>query len=1665
MNSRNPRHLQRIPQWSPLWTLAFLITLLLPNQAAAQSGYTAVNIGQLSTGGSGYASAINKSGQITGWSLTSSLAYHAFLYSGGTMTDIGTLSGASGSYASGIANNGDIAGDSPALSTGFLYSGGSMTNLGTGGGFMQVSGVSNAGVVGYFNNGTINHAFVYNSGTMTDIGTLAGPTGASFGFAINDSGQAVGVSSLTCVCAGHAFLYASGTMTDLGTVTGYTNSQANAINNIGQVAGVIYNGSTTTGHAFLYSSGTMTDLGTLPGYSYTYATAINNNGVVVGVATNSGGSPSTVFIYANGVMTDVNTLIPGHANFSSLSGINDSGQISATDAGGTMYLLVPTVGKALGNCKCGSGKPGQVGVGDPITISSGNVYEQTTDYTTVGQNPLAFIRYYNSQGATVPTFAITVGTGWRSNFDRYLRILSSSSVVAERADGQQVQFTLSGSTWTTDSDLDISLTNTGSTWTLTDQDDTVETYTTMTGGHEALLNSIALRNGYTQTLTYNTSQQLTSVSDSYSRSLTLTYDFNGLLQTVTTPDSTTLTYAHNNISGIAQLVSVTYPTSPSTNQTYLYGNSSFLYALTGITDENGNSYATWTYDTEGRGLTAKLGTGANLTTLTYNSNGTTTVTNALGVADTYTFTTLQGTPKVTGISRASTSNTAAATETLTYDSNGFLASVTDWNGNQTTYVNNSHGLPTTINEAVGSSVARTTTIAYNATFVHLPDSITTPGVTTSFTYQTGTGNVLTKTLTDTTTGSTPYSTNGQTRTWTNTWTSSNMLLGTVKTPNNNTTTYAYNSSGALTSITDALTHATNITSVTGGGRPLTVVDPNSVTTTLTYSPRQWLLTSSVSATGGPFTTTYAYDAAGNLTKKTLPDASYLAYTYDTAHRVTKVTDTLGDYISYTLDALGDRTQANTYDPSSTLTRQHSATFDNLGRMLTDVGGVGQTTTYTYDKNGNALTVADGLSNTTTRIFDALNRLQKSTDALSGVTLFAYDAHDRPLTVTDPNGNATTYVYSGFGDAKQQVSPDTGTTVYHYDSDANLTQKTDASSNVTNQTFDALDRVLTTTYPADSTLNVAYTYDQTGTGFTFGIGRLTSLTDAAGSLTRAYDARGDLLTEKRTNGSTVLTTGYTYDAAMRPASISYPSGTLRTNTRNSIGNITNVAVTPPGGSTATNLASSITYAPFGPVKSYSYFNGSGATYSFDQDYRITAINDEWLSLYTWDNANNISSEGSYGSSGDDITYTYDALNRMTNAYALWGYGNIAYTYDANGNITSNHGYTFTYTPGTNQISQSNWLDPYWGPQTETASYTATGNATSLYITTCPCPSFTGTYNAANRLATEFTRGGVSTTLTYDYQGERLVKAFGGSPSTYFSYDQNSTLLEEVNNGFYADYIYLGGRLIGIQENSSSGGGPITTALYTDTTDITGDVRGVWDASNTNVWGAYPDPYGFHLGTGGSLPTQNLRFPGQYSDSEFPGFFYNINRDYASLKGRYLQADPIGLAGGLNPYAYANDNPWKFIDPSGLDSHHVFPQSLWRNTNIPPDAQRVFNNSTVQTPGRHGWSKAHSNYNQRANALFNHWCEAKQVDPTAMTASQAADFIDYLRTDPEISSFNFAMASGEDPGIESAGAFNALGIGEMILDFIITANDAEKRGVDPYWLYGYRHGWLQPSQTVY
>ena len=1186
----------------------------------------------------------------------------------------------------------------------------------------------------------------------------------------------------------------------------------------------------------------------------------------------------------------------------------------------------PPPPKTLGDCDCNGS-----GVGEPIDAGTGNVFEKATDYKTAGQNPLSFARSYNSMGKTSypDTFATSLGVNWRSSFDRYLKVVSSTSVDAERPDGQVISFTLAGGTWTPDSDVDVKLTQSGSNWTLTDHSDTAETYTV--SGGKGTLNSLRQRNGYTQTLDYNSSGQLQSVTDSYDRALNFTYYPSGLLETVTTPDTLVLTYDFESVAGGNRLTSVSYNTSPVTNQTYIYGNAAFPFALTGITDENGNRFTTWGYDTNGRGNSSLHGTGAatsDLTTLTYNTDGTTTVTNAFGVQDTYSFTALQGVPKVSGIERAATKTTAAAKRSFGYDSNGYLNSTTDWNGNSTTYVNDAHGDQKTINEAVGSTVARTTTISYDPTWVHEPHQIITPGLTTTFAYDTN-GNPHTRTDVDTTTNTVPYSTKGQTRITTWTWYGTGELES-VKLPRTEVTaetSFIYATDGALTQIKDALGHLTKITEHTSGGLPTTIIDQNNVATTLAYDGRLNLRTSTLDTAAGKLVTTWTHDPANNLTGLQLPDNSKLIYGYDDAHRLTSITDLFGNSVTYTLDGLGDRKLTQIKTPKDAVAETHSGIFDALGRITSDIGGMGQTAGYTYDNNGNVHTITPpSPSGVITNSWDALNRLHTVENPLpGGTTTFGYDAHDRVLSVQDANKDSTTYLYNGFGDRTQTLSPDSGSTVSYFDGDRNVTQVVKPGPLTSNTNYDALDRPLKTTYPADATLNVSRAYDQTGHGF--GIGQKTSATDQAGSLSLTYDERGNVTDETRVvTGAGTLATLTSYDNASRIAGIAYPSGTGVAYGRDIMGRVTSVMEKPLGSSTPVNVVTNVTYEPFGPETGFTFGNGIKGVYGYDLDYRPATRVDTGTAVvqkltYAYYANNSVKTITDAVNAANTQTLGYNAVDALTSAVSgAGGYGTYGWTWDSVGNVKTQvvNGTTTTFNPvtGSNKLSSI-----VTGATTEAVASTPAGNINTLKIGTTT--EETLNYNQANELATAQTAS-TSATYKYDLRGQRLEKALPGTNPVIYQYGQAAgELLSEndLHKGQTADYIYLNGRPIG-EVN------PTTGKLYFTHTDRLGTPEKLTDSTQTIVWNATYKPFGNTVQFGGTLTIQSLRLPGQYFDPE-TGMNHNGFRDYAGSLKRYVESDPIGLRGGMNTFQYAKGNAFKFSDPLGTTTSTTSQQAQGTN----------------------------------------------------------------------------------------------------------------------------------------
>ena len=1229
----------------------------------------------------------------------------------------------------------------------------------------------------------------------------------------------------------------------------------------------------------------------------------------------------------------------------------------------------------------GTQTPANPAVGEPITVATGNVFDAIRDYTTVGINPLSFTRYYNSMADTNTT-AVSFGQNWRSTFDRYLRFTtanSAASIVAERADGQELIYSNTYTGWVSDSDVDVQLVQSGSFWILTDSDDTVETYNAV-----GQLLSIQARDGYTQMLSYNGNNQLATVSDSFNRQLQFTYQSN-LLNTVTAPNGLVLTYGYGS-SGLRpgvldRLTLVGYSTSPPTRQTYLYENASLPFALTGVIDENTNRINTWAYNAAGEATMSEMGDDANLTHIGYNADGSRDVTNALGLVTVYKFTTLQGVPKVTEIDRLASATTPAATMYQTYDTNGYINNISDWNANLTTMVNDIHDQPLTLNEAVGSPVARTTTATYLTSF-HLPLQIVVPNKTTTFVYDPN-GNMLSRTETDTRTATVPYSTQGNTRTWTNTFDNFGHLL-TATGPRTDviaTCTNKYDTSNNLVAVFDPLGHLTRYTNYNGSGLPLMKIDPNGVTNVFAYDVRDRLLMQATLGHSGNATNLFGYDNAGQLISVTRPDGTALFYQYDAAHRLFSTTNLLGESITYLRDPAGNITNQTVRNASGVITKTENATFDGLSRMLTHVGGEGQLTSFAYDGNGNRTVGTDGLTNSTRMLFDALNRDMFSTDPLTNLTTFGFDAQDNLTNVVDPRTLSTTYIYDGFAREIEESSPDKGVTEFGLDLADNRTVEYDARDYYTYRTFDKLNRRVAEYFTQSTGENSTNVYDATNNG-NFGVGRLTSYTDESGSTTLTYNERGDVIVNSMVISGQPYTINYGYDLADSLTNIVYPSGHIFSYARDSQGRIRSIAYRPSTGGTLTMLVSGVVYAPFGPMLSLMYGNSLLRTNSYDSDYRLTGITTssgntsiQNLGLF-YDNANNIRVISDNLDATRSQAFSYDADYRLKQASGV--YGTDSYTYDADGNrMTGTEVAKTQYT----YSSTANWLFT-----TTTAGiarnlfYYNNGNLAQVTQAGMPTNSFL--YYARNRY-NYYAVGGTNIAFySYNTLGERALKTVL-SGTYHYQYDEKGHLIAESqgNGALIHEYIWLDDMPIAQIEGSG--------AIYYIHPDHLNRPQKITDGNRNIVWDNEQQPFGnpvpqrlaASLGSGkqlrltmngapnsyfivqsatnlnqkvwasvasNSIPfsfmqpvastnrmqfyrgllasstatvtlTNNLRFPGQYFDAE-SGLNYNMMRDYDPTLGRYIQNDPIGLNGGINYYLYSFANPVAIFDAAGLSCNN-------------------------------------------------------------------------------------------------------------------------------------------------
>lgn len=193
-----------------------------------------------------------------------------------------------------------------------------------------------------------------------------------------------------------------------------------------------------------------------------------------------------------------------------------------------------------------------------------------------------------------------------------------------------------------------------------------------------------------------------------------------------------------------------------------------------------------------------------------------------------------------------------------------------------------------------------------------------------------------------------------------------------------------------------------------------------------------------------------------------------------------------------------------------------------------------------------------------------------------------------------------------------------------------------------------------------------------------------------------------------------------------------------------------------------------------------------------------------------------------------------------------------------------------------------------------------------------------YSGRNRLTQIKQGASVIARYAYNGFGERVAKTVGGF-TTYFLHDEDGHLSGEYDQTgkLIQETVWLDDTPVAMLRPTTPGQ-PISAAnplkvylVWADHLD-TPRVITTNDAANQTVWSWDSDPFGTTLASGSI--SYNLRFPGQYYDAE-TGLHYNYFRDYNPETGRYVQSDPIGLEGGINPYLYVEATPFTDVDETG------------------------------------------------------------------------------------------------------------------------------------------------------
>ena len=584
-------------------------------------------------------------------------------------------------------------------------------------------------------------------------------------------------------------------------------------------------------------------------------------------------------------------------------------------------------------------------------------------------------------------------------------------------------------------------------------------------------------------------------------------------------------------------------------------------------------------------------------------------------------------------------------------------------------------------------------------------------------------------------------------------------------------------------------------------------------------------------------------------------------------------------------------------------------YDTRGRLQSIQQGT-RTVSWTFGADGLPATSTDALSRVTTYLRDLVGRVKVAQLPASREVDFDYDLNGNASSVTPPGQPAHGFTFSPRDDVASYVPPavssppaspiGTRSTAYGYDLDGALTGVSLPDSTSITPTYDAYGR-LDTVQTARTIVQMHYSPDA---------GQLTSITDAlasgatptASNVAYAYD--GPIITATTWSGAVNGSIGYTYNTDFNVVTTVVPGTPLVTNGYDTDLLLTSVKVdagTPNtltlsrssqngllSGTTLGTLTTSQTYDSYGALATLSASAGSTSLYS---------------ATLTPDGAGRIhqkveSVQGVFHT----YVYAYDNADRLTDV-TVDGTAAGHWTYDANGNRLTGTpvgapGTTLngTYDAQDRLISYGNNTYAF-GPNGDLQSKT-TGGQTTTYA-----------YDALGALSQVTLPNGDRIDYVLDAVGRRVGKKLNGTLQRGWLYEGIRPIAEVDGTGtVVARFVY--GTRPHVPDMMWKAG-----VLYRYVTDERGSVRLVVNAStgavvhrlDYDVWGNVTadsapgfQPFGYAGGLW-ETSTKLVRFGA---------------RDYDPETGRWTSKDPARFAGGLNFFAYAENNPVDLVDPSGL-----------------------------------------------------------------------------------------------------------------------------------------------------